>query len=95
MKHLIVDLYKVWAYDAHAVKTGPVPMVTNWNIGTKKTDLNCFLSETERRRALSVVYHQHLLCGHFRGHIFCSINMKFGLDEISDEFGFGSPGVID
>ena len=45
-----------------------------------------------------VVCHQHLPCGHSRSHISSSIDMKFGqnvcLDKISDEFEFGSPGVI-
>ena len=40
------------------------------------------------RRLLSIMRHQHLLCGHSRGYNFCSINLKFGqnvcLDKISE-----------
>ena len=45
-----------------------------------------------------VVRRQHLPCGHFRGHISCSIDLKVGqnvcLDKISDEFEFWPPWVI-
>ena len=46
------------------------------------------------RRASSVVRRQHLPCGHSRGHIFCSIDLKFGqnvcLAKISNELEFRS-----
>ena len=35
MWYLLVDLYKVYLYDASGVKSGPAPGVTIWNIGTK------------------------------------------------------------
>ena len=45
----------------------------------------------------SVVRHHHLPFGHSRCHIFCSIDLKFShnvsLDQISDKFEFGSPGI--
>ena len=47
---------------------------------------------------MSVVHHQHLLCGHFRGHISCSVNLEYGqnvcLGKISDKLELGSSGVI-
>ena len=46
----------------------------------------------------SVGYIKEIPCGHSRNHISCSIDFKIGqnvcLDEISDEFGFRSHGVI-
>ena len=47
-----MDLYQVCSYDAPGVKTGPVPGVTSWNIGTKKENFKILLSETGWRRAL-------------------------------------------
>ena len=40
---------------------------------------------------------KEISCGHYRGHIYCSVDLKIGQnvcrDQISNEFEFGSPGV--
>ena len=47
-----MDLYQICSYDAPAVKTGPTPGVTSWNIGTKKPIFKFFFSETGCHRDL-------------------------------------------
>ena len=48
-------------------------------------------------KARSLAQIKEIPFGCSRGHISCSINLKFGqnvcLDEIPDELEFGSPGV--
>ena len=53
MQHLLMNLYRVFSYDAPGVKIGSSPGgVTNLNIGTKKAKFKFFFSESGRSRGL-------------------------------------------